>query len=182
MVKKIRFVRNILLISAAWTLVVYVFLTKNKFFSNSKELEDFELNEAIAQLNETLKSLDESKKLNKELETMIRNFVSNTSDMTSQNQLLLSMIHEKIEILSRALEHEDLEVEPDLEYEQLRRRVMKNVQELTNYVEYEITRNVRGNVTNELRDRVNKFLGLALEHKRYFRSGTFIADFLKPKF
>ncbi len=159
MAKDSKIIRNIFGVSVVWAILVSIFLWNNTQSKISVELEETSL-----ELNLTLMNLELSRNINQELERMIKEYIRNTSSISRQNQGVLDQIETRI--TDMVTNYEIQESQPDLEYEQLRRRIRKNIQEMSNYVESEIHRNTDGHRSPEARKRAYQFLDLSLEHKR----------------
>lgn len=168
MSKNTQFYRNLLLLSAIWGVLVFFFLLSAYHSSQSKI--KLELQDTVEQLNDTLTSLEISRNLNKELERMVKKYIGNVATTSSNNQEMLNEISNKIERL--AAEYETKLSEPDIEYEKLRRRVRKNIQEMSNYLEFEIRRSAAVNGNEVIRRKGAQFLELTLENKRFIKSQT----------
>lgn len=161
------FTRQILIFVAIWAILIYIFFSK--LYNTSSRSEQ---NEEIEKLNRALVYLEQTKSLDNELKHLLDEY---TNDITSQDQKLLL-----IKKLNSALQEpnkNDMCMPnsqpvgvPSLEYEQMRRRVGTNIQELWNYMSAEMKK-IEKNMKNEIGPQqslkqLSNFIELAREHKR----------------
>lgn len=151
-------VRVLIAFISVWVILVMVFYSKLNTGSAS-ESED-----AIRRLNQALTYLEKSKQVDQELRGLIDEYLSDQS--YNRKQKFIDELGNKLQIQGGGAGR--FKGVPSLEYEQLRRRVYSNTQELWNFLHSEtakLAKTARRN-TPEIYGPAENFLALAAEHKR----------------
>jgi glycoprotein 6-alpha-L-fucosyltransferase len=159
------FSRQILIFICIWGLLIYFFLTKLNSGSALRESEDIE------KMNRALLYLEKSKAIDVELRQLLDEYLNDIAGPEQKSELLRK-ISSKFQdpALPVAIFSPNSQGTPSLEYEQLRRRVTTNIEELWNFMNSELNK-VEKSMKLEIESQqslkqMRNFLELAREHKR----------------
>lgn len=151
-------VRVLIAFISVWVILVLVFYSKLNT-GGASESED-----AIRRLNQALTYLEKSKQVDQELRGLIDEYLSDQS--YNRKQKFIDELGNKLQIQGGGAGR--FKGVPSLEYEQLRRRVFSNTQELWNILHSETAKLAKTAQRNtpEIYGPAENFLALAAEHKR----------------
>lgn len=151
-------VRVLIAFISVWVILVLIFYSK----LNTGGANDTE--DAFRRLNQALSYLEKSKQVDQELRTLIDEYISDTS--YNRKQKFVDELGNKLQIQGAGAGH--FKGVPSLEYEQLRRRVYSNTQELWNFLNSEVIKAAKIGRKNspEIAPPLDALLSLASEHKR----------------
>jgi glycoprotein 6-alpha-L-fucosyltransferase len=158
------FTRQILVFIAIWALLIYIFLTKLNA-TGAKETEE------VIRLNRALSYLETSKSLDKDLRQLLDEYTNDANGDTKTD--LLKKINTKFQEVSGESsmyipKSQQIGI-PSIEYEQTRRRVGNNIEELWNYISAEglkIEKFVKNEDPQQALKQISSFIQLATEQKR----------------
>ncbi|KAJ6636091.1 Alpha-(1,6)-fucosyltransferase [Pseudolycoriella hygida] len=141
-----------------WGFLVFIFASK----LNTPTVSDSEY--TMKRLNQAITFLEDSKKRNAELKALIDEYLSEKYYRPEQKKRLIDDIESKL-IPSDALRKTINE--PSTEYEQLRRRVQSNTQEMWNFVNAEMLKLKKTLSSNDARvtKQIDNMIEMAAEHK-----------------
>lgn len=151
-------VRVLIAFISVWVILVLVFYSKLNT-GNASDSDD-----AIRRLNQALTYLEKSKQVDQELRGLIDEYLSDQS--YNRKQKFVDELGNKLQIQGAGAGR--FKGVPSLEYEQLRRRVYSNAQELWNLLHSETAKLAKTarQKTPEVYPQAENFLALAAEHKR----------------
>lgn len=148
-------VRGLVVFIAVWVLLVLIFYSKLNT-GNGGDGDD-----TIRRLNQALDYLEKSKQVDQGLRNLIDDYLSDTS--YNRKQKFVDELGNKLQIHGAGAGR--FKGVPSLEYEQLRRRVSGNTEELWNYLHSEVEKIARRS-SPDVAAPLENFLSLAREHKR----------------
>lgn len=158
-------VRALMIFVVAWGFLVYIFVSKLSTQPSTIVDQD----NTVKRMNQALQMLEHSKQRNDELRQMISDFMSDQVDKQTA-QKLMDNLESKLQRVADGVGNQNTvhTMEPSLEYEQLRRRVRSNTQELWNYFSDSLGK-IRKKVLNDmpdLADEIQNILQMGAENKR----------------
>lgn len=160
------FTRQILVFIAIWGLLIYIFITKLGATS-AKDDGNAELH----RLNQALEHLERSKAIDIDLKRLIDEYANDISNVDSKVELLKKINSKFQESGEAAVLSKDAAGSPSFEYEQSRKRVGSNIQELWNFIFAEAQKieklmKSEADPQQSLKE-LTSFVQLAVEQKRY---------------
>ncbi|XP_055612862.1 alpha-(1,6)-fucosyltransferase [Uranotaenia lowii] len=150
-------VRVLIAFISVWVILVLIFYSK----LNAGAGTDTE--EAIRRLNQALSYLEKSKQVDQDLRGLINDYLSDNS--YNRKQKFVDELGNKLQLQGAGAGR--FKGVPSLEYEQLRRRIYSNTQELWNYLHTEVEKTNRAaqKTSPELNTPLKNFLAHASEHR-----------------
>lgn len=158
--RNMSFTRQIIIFISIWACLIYVFLTKLNAKESAKESED------VQKLNRALSFLESSKSLDKDLRLLLDEYdISNGESKFD----LLKKLNTKFQDTSLDYNPKSQKLgTPSIEYEQYRKRVGNNIQELWNYITMEAVKieKLMKNEDSQALRQLSSLIQLATEQKR----------------